>query len=186
MTEVRNIGASLRDFIPPTPLPDRDTLVEDLRRISEIRAFDVREGHLGLSVPLGVALAHVDASVLWSAICHLRSYARVVIRAAAVLDGEDFRAWSEGFGMVSDDAGERIDLLPDGAVRFHHAGEPGNDVIGEGEEEPAGAGVLGAYPLDQGRGQGADEVAKHDLVGGHHLPVDHFEPPVSRRATPPP
>ena len=186
MSEVKNINLCIQRTLEEDVPPAHGELVEALAVALGRDFFLIAEGRLRLSVPLAVALEHVPPSVLLAARRLIAGYAARVVRAAAVTSPDHFVAWARSARHGDDLPGERIKLLPDGAVLCERRLEVWDDVLRETEESHAPGGVMGRDPFDHLFDEPQEEVAGDLLVPRDPDSLDHPEPLVPRRATPPP
>lgn len=188
MSEVENINPGYERLIEEgkTPPPPHQDMVAELAIMLGRNYLAVASGELRLAVPLGVALEHVPASVLSLVIRLLRNHARLVARAAAVLPSARVEAWALGEGHVFDRIGDLPELLPDGAVSFERVREVRQVLLDVLAEESPSIGAFGGDTPGEGEGRFRQEVAEEHLLRRENPSLDHPEPLVPRRATPPP
>jgi len=187
MSEVRNLKAaswSGLERLGDEPAC-REALLSELASLTGTATFAAAEGQLHLDVPLAVALDHVPASTLRKAVRLGRNYVRLLLRAAATCPDE-FAGWAAGPGDLFDLPGQNFQLLANGGIAFDLPDEAGDGGLDDVQQAPLGARIgpdhLAGTCLCKIRG----EVEEQHLLRAQALSLNHPEPPVARRAQPPP
>lgn len=190
MSEARNIkaesAARAAELHPAPWSPEtRARVVAEIAELAGSESFCMREGALRIDVPLGIALAHVDGSLLIRVIAAVREHARILLRAAATGSGEVLGNWFDH--CPYDEPGDFVELLDNGGICFVSRDFTSDYRVDDvfRQEHPS-AGVMGENAASELFNDGVGAVPHHGLLHGEASPV-HPDPlsPVMRRAAPP-
>lgn len=186
MSEVKNIGAYVGRLLDVAVAPDRDRLLKDIVRLTGRDDFTVREGEVCLSVPLDVALAHVEPSSLLAVVHAIEEYGRLLVRAVATSPAGTLPSWRDSQSLF-DMPGQGLELGLNWSIRGKVLAAAGNDVAEDLAADEAGAaGVAQSEALREDRDDLQHAVEQGRLLPREPASLGHPEPLVPRRATPPP
>lgn len=190
MSEVRNVTSSLTHLMEkyasgPLSAERRAEIIDELSEMTGEKSFRVVEGSLMLEVPYRLVLEHVEGSLLIQLVLAVNDYARILVRAAATGPGEVLGNWLDK--RPFDEPGQFLELLDNGGVRFvplHLASDDGADDMLV--EEGTSAGVVRHDAPGDLLNDGIGAIAHRGLIHGQSNSLDHPDPLVPRRTSPPP
>lgn len=180
MSEVRNVSVGMAS---PDDVGERASLLTELIELAGRDTININDGRAWFAIPLSVYLAHVETSALRSAVYAVRSHAWIVARAIARLDPSEVGGLS--LRRFSDHLREIVEAPADGRGLLDLAKGGFDDFAAQNLEEAGPVDVRAAEAAGQPDGQllqGLDVGERFVSVSE----VNHPEPLVPRRSTPPP